>query len=120
MLKYQWTNGTTPTRSSRKRTDMNKSDPPDQAIRISSTDLTPSEMTPQISALETSMSFGNSDNSQRENTCIRIAQREMISQVGQNPFFSGANCYVDQVAIQDKFLKPICSIDTDKAKVNPM
>jgi hypothetical protein len=127
MLKYQWTNGTIPDRSSRKKAGVGNT------TRISNTcseDNASIETTAQcvpITPTKTNnhhMNSGwsshnnNHDNGQRENTCIRIGEREMMSQIGQNPFFSGATSYVDQVAIQDRFLKPICSIETDKAKPN--
>ena len=42
----------------------------------------------------------------------------MVSQIGQNPFFSGNLNYADQLAIQDKYLKPVSSVETNKGKLN--
>jgi hypothetical protein len=42
----------------------------------------------------------------RENAYNRMAEREMISQIGQNPFLD-ANDYVKNVVARDMFLKPM-------------
>ena len=58
----------------------------------------------------------------REDTHFKIAERDMMSQIGQNPFFSygssESNNYADHVSVQDKFLKPVSTVHTDKAKAN--
>jgi hypothetical protein len=41
----------------------------------------------------------------REDTYNRIAEREMIGQIGMNPFSN--NNYITDVIAQDNFLKPI-------------
>ena len=55
-------------------------------------------------------------NEKREHSQMKMAEREMVSQIGQNPFFSNntAQSYADHVGIQDKFLKPMSSIYIDK------
>ena len=59
---------------------------------------------------------------QREDTHFKIAQRDMMAQTGQNPFFSynnsSSSSYAEQVSIQDRFLKPLSTIHTDKSKTN--
>lgn len=46
----------------------------------------------------------------REDTYNRMAQREMVGQIGMNPFFpveqSLPGAYTDNVMAQDKFMKP--------------
>lgn len=42
----------------------------------------------------------------RENAYNRMAEREMMSQIGQNPFLDSNN-YVKNVVARDLFLKPI-------------
>ena len=58
----------------------------------------------------------------REDTNFMIAERDMMPQSCKNPFFSYGNTntetYADQVSLQDKFLKPMSTIYTDKAKSN--
>jgi len=51
----------------------------------------------------------------RENTYNRMAEREMISQIGQNPFLDG-NDYVKNVVARDLFLKPINTNDEREKK----
>ena len=47
---------------------------------------------------------------------MKMSEREMISQIGQNPFFSNSTSqsYADHIGIQDKFLKPMSSVYIDK------
>ena len=42
----------------------------------------------------------------REDLDLKIADRELIQQIGGNPFLSDTN-YVDDIAIRDNFLKPV-------------
>ena len=42
----------------------------------------------------------------RENLDMKMADREMIQQIGINPFLNNTN-YVDDIANRDAFLKPV-------------
>jgi hypothetical protein len=42
----------------------------------------------------------------REDLDLKIADRELVQQIGGNPFLSDTN-YVDDIAIRDNFLKPV-------------
>ena len=42
----------------------------------------------------------------REDLDLKIADRELIQQIGGNPFLSETN-YVDDIAVRDNFLKPV-------------
>jgi hypothetical protein len=56
----------------------------------------------------------------REETWEKIASRDMIGQMGQNPFFyqeGNQNNYVNDVAIRDQFLKPV-STTIEKVKTS--
>jgi len=57
----------------------------------------------------TSMFMTNSDHSgsRREDSCYKIAEREMISQIGQNPFLNSN--YLNDITTSNEFLKPICT-----------
>lgn len=44
----------------------------------------------------------------REDNYNRMSEREMIGQINQNPFLT-TNKYLDDLMIQEKFLKPICT-----------
>jgi hypothetical protein len=61
-------------------------------------------------------SLGNSTfkvSNKREELGDKLANREMIQQIGFNPFLSETN-YVDDISIRDKFLKPINTNEEDK------
>lgn len=45
--------------------------------------------------------------SRREDSCYKIAEREMISQIGQNPFLNSN--YINDITASNEFLKPICT-----------
>lgn len=144
MLKYQWTDGSSPSRSVRSQKEQYESQgvsgapqhPGNGGSDIgpgpgsgSSTQSTPQFADPcMISSPNTTMMsdptyFRNMDSpidQHREDTHFRIAERDMMSQIGQNPFFSYGTdvpaSYADQVSLQDKFLKPMSTVHTDKAK----
>ena len=42
----------------------------------------------------------------REDLDLKIADRELVQQIGGNPFLSDTN-YVDDIATRDNFLKPV-------------
>jgi hypothetical protein len=50
----------------------------------------------------------------REDNYNRMSEREMFGQINQNPFLV-SNKYIDDLMVQEKFLKPICtSIEKEK------
>ena len=129
MLKYQWTNGTSPERSSRtkKPAKMISSETKEQNLiaKNASSVVDPCMMSsPPGNMLINNSYLRNMDNQEpnREDTHFMIAQRDMLAQSGKNPFFSfgnsNTNSYAEQVSLQDKFLKPMSTIYTDKAKSN--
>lgn len=50
----------------------------------------------------------------REDTSIKMAEREMFAQTGMNPFL-GTNNYINDIMAHDKFLKPVAT-NWDKEK----
>jgi hypothetical protein len=44
----------------------------------------------------------------REDSYNRMSEREIFGQINQNPFLV-TNKYIDDLMVQDKFLKPICT-----------
>jgi hypothetical protein len=44
----------------------------------------------------------------REDTYNKISEREMVGQMGRNPFMAENN-YLNDVMTQDNFLKPVCT-----------
>uniref|UniRef100_A0A6C0LKQ1 Uncharacterized protein n=1 Tax=viral metagenome TaxID=1070528 RepID=A0A6C0LKQ1_9ZZZZ len=53
--------------------------------------------------------------SKREELDTKIADRDMLKQIGYNPFL-GENSYVENVAVRDQFLKPQ-NTSTDKKNI---
>ena len=129
MLKYQWTNGTSRKRSLRtqKPTSVVSSQTKEEQVvaRNASSVVDPCMMpSPSQNIMINQPYLRNMDTQEinREDTNFMIAERDMMSQSGKNPFFSFGNpntdTYADQVSLQDKFLKPMSTIYTDKAKSN--
>jgi hypothetical protein len=52
----------------------------------------------------------------REDNYNRMSEREMFGQINQNPFLV-SNKYIDDLMVQEKFLKPICT-SMEKEKKN--
>jgi hypothetical protein len=52
----------------------------------------------------------------REDNYNRMSEREMFGQINQNPFLV-TNKYIDDLMVQEKFLKPICT-SMEKEKKN--
>jgi hypothetical protein len=52
----------------------------------------------------------------REDLDMKIADRQLIQQIGSNPFLSNTN-YIDDMNIRDKFLKPM-NTTMDREKPN--
>lgn len=52
-------------------------------------------------------------NSKRDELGDRLAQRQLVQQIGVNPFNPHQN-YVQDLAIQDRFLKPINTTQGNK------
>tara|TARA_B100000242_G_C42884622_1_gene410480 strand:- start:191 stop:613 length:423 start_codon:yes stop_codon:yes gene_type:complete len=133
MFKYQWTNGTKPERSIRKREknislqDKKSNNECQIQHQIECKESQSSiysihapQLTPMYQSYIPTTHFMNTEDDikQREDTCIKMGEREMMSQIGQNPFFSGNLNYADQLAIQDKYLKPVSSVETNKGKLS--
>lgn len=104
MLKYQWTDGTIPDRSSRNhvRCDPRIEESPqpteDRPKSVShSADATTTDLNitdtktgsqSSASSVHDSMGTRSMDASSREDICMMMAQRSGVSQGGQNPFFN--------------------------------
>jgi hypothetical protein len=51
----------------------------------------------------------------REELGDKLANREMIQQIGFNPFLGESN-YIDDISVRDQFLKPINTTQGEKSK----
>ncbi len=126
MLKYQWTDGSSPIRSIRSQKPRVDAIPDvlrDDTARRAGAVVDPCMMATPTSSMNTEPTYFrnmDSDQSGREDSHFKIAERDMMSQIGQNPFFSYGTAtpssYADQVSLQDKFLKPLSTVHTDKAQ----
>jgi hypothetical protein len=61
---------------------------------------------PSSSFIVPSIINGFKVSNKREDLDLKIADRELLQQIGGNPFLSETN-YVDDIAIRDNFLKPV-------------
>jgi hypothetical protein len=53
----------------------------------------------------------------REDTYNKMSEREMVSQIGQNPFLPGGD-YLNGVMVHEQFLKPLStSLEREKGNV---
>ena len=72
-----------------------------------------------IWSLEEQQIFVNPDKpmNKREDTYNKMAEREMVGQIGMNPFMQ--RNYLEDVMVQENFLKPInASLEKEKFKDN--
>ena len=114
-MEWTWSNGTT---CERTLINIQKQQMPYHNI-----------VSPEIQELQKTLNANNAflqslhcdeafDYNKRENSYNKLAEREPISQIGKNPFFENLNenkaiynenHYVNDVSIQDQYLKPICT-----------
>jgi hypothetical protein len=59
---------------------------------------------------------GFRQSNKREDLDDKIASREMVQQIGFNPFLTNQTNYVDDIAIRDQYLKPINTNVGDRKK----
>jgi len=59
---------------------------------------------------------GFRQSNKREALDDKIASREMVQQIGFNPFLTNQTNYVDDIAIRDQFLKPVNTTE-DRVKM---
>ena len=116
-MEWKWSNGTIVARSPRilAKTNNTHSPPPEMHV--------PKEILDNeayLQSLNCDYESTFRENNKREESYNKMAEREMIAQIGQNPFFTNNTPdndeYVNNVAIQDKYLKPVSTILVDKTK----
>ena len=109
MVEWKWTKGEPYERSRRifKQQEEKDSDKFNKEIEQSaySSALNHDENTWDI-LNQTSSGNGFKVSNKREEIDTKMAHRDMIQQIGNNPFLSETN-YVNDVSIRDQFLKPI-------------
>ena len=55
---------------------------------------------------QTASGSGFKTSNKREELDTKIADRELVQQIGFNPFL-GQNSYIDDISVRDQFLKPV-------------
>jgi hypothetical protein len=115
-MEWKWSNGTIAERSPRISVKTDTSPPPPEMH-------VPKEILDNeayLQSLDCDYESMFRENNKREESYNKMAEREMIAQIGQNPFFTNNTPdndeYVNNLTIQDKFLKPVSTILVDKTK----
>jgi hypothetical protein len=116
-MEWKWSNGTIVERSPRIRAKDDNTRPPPPEMHVPKEIL---DNEAYLQSLDCDYESMFRENNKREESYNKMAEREMIAQIGQNPFFTNNTSdndeYVNNVAIQDKFLKPVSTILVDKTK----
>ena len=117
-MEWKWSDGSTFERSPRNSTK--------QDVQVSAQSMhIPKEILDNeayLQSLNCDYDPDSRENNKREESYYKMAEREMVAQIGQNPFFINQtpdnNDYANNVTIQDRFLKPVSTILVDKTKSN--
>ena len=112
-IEWKWTYGERYQKSARRvnrpeqqfASQINYEDDPKQTAQIAFQQALLSEN--DVWSLEEQQVFVNSDKpmNKREDTYNKMAEREMVGQIGMNPFMN--RNYLEDVMVQENFLKPI-------------
>jgi len=121
MYSQQWTDGSKPERSKRIQPKIHTDSTTINQLSVQTENIqnvTSNAINFSLSNQYTSGFLDKNDfvstNDPKESMYFKMAERDMISQTGMNPFFFNSNSYVDQVSLQDRFLKPKSTIRVDK------
>jgi hypothetical protein len=116
-MEWKWSNGTIAERSPRISAKHDNTRPPPPEMHVPKEIL---DNEAYLQSLDCDYESMFRENNKREESYNKMAEREMIAQIGQNPFFTNNitdnDEYVNNVSIQDKFLKPVSTILVDKTK----
>jgi hypothetical protein len=123
-IEWKWTQGEPYKKSARRNnatnvsqfeSQINYDDNPQQNANVALQQALLSEN--DVWSLEEQQVFVNPDKpmNKRENTYNKMAEREMVGQIGMNPFMQ--RNYLEDVMVQENFLKPIStSLEREKFK----
>jgi hypothetical protein len=126
-IEWKWTNGEKYEKSPRQPRRVQQSQ---SQTQINYEDEDPTKMSKlafqqallsenDVWSLEEQQVFVNPDKpmNKREDTYNRMAEREMVGQIGMSPFMQ--RNYIEDVSVQDSFLKPIStSLEREQCKDN--
>jgi hypothetical protein len=132
MIEWKWTKGEPYERSRRPQKKDNNTNNINNTNTISNTIVSDEKFTEELekTAYSSSLNYdedtwdvlnqsiynGFRISNKREDLDMKIADRQLIQQIGSNPFLSNTN-YIDDMNIRDKFLKPM-NTTMDREKPN--
>ena len=111
-MEWKWTKGE-PYEKSR-RVIKEKKEDTEVNVQVFSKDLENSAYSSSLNYDENTWNILNDNvatngfklSNKREDLDLKMADRQMIQQIGANPFLSNTN-YADDISIRDQFLKPV-------------
>jgi len=128
LIEWKWTNGEKYEKSPRQYSRTQSQQQSQSQTQIDYEDEDPRKMSQlafqqallsenDVWSLEEQQVFVNPDKpmNKREDTYNRMAEREMVGQIGMNPFMQ--RNYLEDVMVQENFLKPVStSLEREKFK----
>ena len=118
-MEWKWTDGKPYERSRRMKHQIqleNESFSKEQETSAYTSSLNHDENTWEI-LNQTISGTGFKVSNKREELGNKLADREMIQQIGFNPFLNNST-YIDDISIRDQFLKPINTTPGEKNQNN--
>ena len=111
-MEWKWTKGE-PYEKSR-RVIKEKKEDTEVNVQVFSKDLENSAYSSSLNYDENTWNILNDNvatngfklSNKREDLDLKMADRQMVQQIGANPFLSNTN-YADDISIRDQFLKPV-------------
>ena len=111
-MEWKWTKGE-PYEKSRRVMKQHKEDT-EENVQVFSKDLENSAYSSSLNYDENTWNILNDNvatngfklSNKREDLDLKMADRQMVQQIGANPFLSNTN-YADDISIRDQFLKPV-------------
>jgi len=122
-MDWKWSNGTIMERSPR----IQQSEPIQQPQQMEQVPKAIIENNAYLQSLNCDYGFGPSmaedyefrETNKREDSYNKMAERQMVAQIGLNPFLENNTNYVEDVSIRDQYLKPVCTNNVDKFESAP-
>jgi hypothetical protein len=105
-IEWKWSNGISYNKSSRRIVELTNDNTPDPTPPVDESNAIRQSLDDQLGSYNETLFSRNDGGNRREETYSKMADREMINQINQNPFLLNTD-YVNDLATQDKYLKPI-------------
>jgi hypothetical protein len=105
-IEWKWSNGISYNKSSRRIVELTNNDTEIIESTTNDSNAIRQSLDDQLGSYNETLFSRNDGGNRREETYSKMADREMINQINQNPFLLNTD-YVNDLATQDKYLKPI-------------